>query len=215
MKIASKGGLAVVTGGAGGLGSTFANKLAERGFNLLLIDRRPQQLEQVCKSITARYGTSAEPFVADLCEREQVKRLATRLEQTPDVDVLVNNAGFGTIDYFVDTPARYVIDMIDVHVVAPTMLSRAVLPGMMRRNRGAIINVSSMAAWFQSAGNVHYGSTKCFLAMFALSLHQELRGTDVQVQALCPGFIRTEFHDADSMNGFHLRCAPAAHLWMT
>jgi short-subunit dehydrogenase len=95
------------------------------------------------------------------------------------------------------------------------MLTRAVLPRMMARNHGAIINVSSMAAWFQSAGNVHYGATKCFLAVFSQSLQQELRGTNVRVQALCPGFIHTEFHDAESMNGFHLRCAPAAHLWMS
>jgi uncharacterized protein len=215
MKIASEGGLAVVTGGAGGLGSTFANKLAERGYRLLLVDRRQQQLEQVCESITARYGARAEACAVDLCNREEVQRLAKRLEQMPDVELLVNNAGFGTIDYFADTDAKYVADMVDVHVVAPTLLTRAVLPGMIERNRGAIINVSSLAAWFQSAGNVHYGATKCFLAVFSQSLHQELRGTNVRVQVLCPGFIRTEFHDAESMKGFHLRCAPAAHLWMS
>src|SRR4051812_28946997 len=182
MKIASEGGLAVVSGGAGGLGSTFARKLAERGFNLLLVDRRPERLEQVCESISRQYGVTAEACVVDLCKREELQRLAKRLEQMPDVEVLVNNAGFGTIDYFVDTAPKYVADMVDVHVVAPTVLTHAVLAGMLQRNRGAIINVSSMAAWFQSAGNVHYGSTKCFLAMFSLSLHQELRGTNVRVQ---------------------------------
>ena len=215
MKVAREGGLAVVTGGAGGLGSTFARQLAERGYNLLLVDRRQQPLEEVCRSITAEHGTHVEPYVADLCNRDDVEKLGKRLERMPEVEVLVNNAGFGAIDYFVDTDAKYVVDMADVHVVAPLRFTHAVLPGMMARNHGAIINVSSMAAWFQSAGNVHYGSTKCFLAVFSLSLSQELRGTNVRVQALCPGFIRTEFHDAHSMQGFHVRCAPAAHLWMT
>jgi uncharacterized protein len=215
MKTASEHGLAVVTGAAGGLGSSFANKLAERGYRLLLVDRRQKQLEQVCESMTAQHGARAEPWVADLCNRGEVERLAKRLDQTADLELLVNNAGFGTLDYFVDTDAKCLVDMADVHVVAPIVLTRAVLPGMIERNRGAIINVSSLSAWFQSAGNVHYGSMKCFLAVFTTALAQELRGTNVRVQALCPGLIRTGFHDAESMKGFNLRCATAAHLWMS
>src|SRR5215207_3348026 len=98
MKIASEGGLAVVTGGAGGLGSAFANQLAERGYRLLLVDRRPQQLARICQSIESRYGITAEPWVADLCRRDEVDLLAKRLAQMPDLELLVNNAGFGTID---------------------------------------------------------------------------------------------------------------------
>jgi uncharacterized protein len=214
MKMASEGGLAVVTGAAGGLGSSFANQLAQRGYRLLLVDRRQQQLEQLCESITTRYGASAEACAVDFCNREELERLAKRLEQMPDLALLVNNAGFGTFDYFVDTDAKYLVDMIDVHVVAPMMLTRAVLPGMIQRKGGAIINVSSLSAWFQSACNVQYGSTKCYLAVFSMALHQELRGTNVRIQALCPGLIRTEFHGADSMKGFSLRYAPAARLWM-
>jgi short-subunit dehydrogenase len=215
MITAREGGLAVVTGGAGGLGSTFAKKLAERGHRLLLVDRRPQQLEDVCQSITERYGVAAEPCAMDLCNRHEVEELAKRLERMGDVELLVNNAGFGTIDYFVDCDARCVTDMVDVHVVAPTILTRAVLPGMVERNRGAIINLSSVAAWLHSAGNVAYGSTKCYLAVFSMALQQELRGTNVRVQALCPGLIRTEFHNGDGMKQFDQRYAPAGHLWMT
>jgi short-subunit dehydrogenase len=86
---------------------------------------------------------------------------------------------------------------------------------MIERNRGIIINVSSLAAWFQSTCNVQYGSTKSYLAVFSSSLHQELRGTNVRVQALCPGFVRTEFHGAESMKGFNQRCAPASRFWMS
>jgi uncharacterized protein len=215
MKNASPGGLAVVTGAAGGLGASFAKKLAERGYRLLLVDRRPAELEQICQSLAAQHGVSATPSVVDLCKRKQVERLAKRLEQMADVELLVNNAGFGTANYFVDTDASYLVGMVDVHVVAPTILIQAVLPGMIHRDRGGIINVSSLSSWFHSAGNVLYGSTKNYLAVFTRSLHQELRGTNVRVQALCPGFIRTGFHAADSMQAFKLRRSPSAHMWMS
>jgi uncharacterized protein len=207
-------GLAVVTGAAGGLGSTFATKLAERGYRLLLIDRRQAQLDEVCQSIADKHTVAVDSCAVDLCQREEVVQLARRLEQREEVELLVNNAGFGTLDYFVDTDAALVAQMIDVHVAAPTILSRAVLPGMIQRNRGNIINMSSVSAFFQSAGNVHYGSTKNYLAMFSLALQQELRGTNVRVQALCPGFVRTDFHAAEGMKGFTLRRSPA-HMWMT
>src|SRR3569623_1424828 len=189
MKLASNGGLAVVTGGGGGLGSSYARKLADRGYRLLLVDRRAAQLEQVCDSIAADYGVAGEPYLADLCNREQVVQLAKRLEQS-NVEVLVNNAGFGTVDYFIDTDPKCLADMADVHVVASLLLSRAARPSKVEHNRGAIINMSSLSAWFRSAGNAAYGSMKCLLAVFSSSLQQELRGTGVRVQALCPGLIR-------------------------
>jgi short-subunit dehydrogenase len=215
MKIASQRGLAVVTGAAGGLGASFARKLAERGYRLLLVDRRPEELNQVCQSLAAQYGASVVPSVIDLCKRKQVERLAKKLERTVDVELLVNNAGFGTADYFVDTDASYLVGMVDVHVVAPTILIQAVLPAMIDRNRGGIINVSSLSSWLHSAGNVQYGSTKNYLAVFSQSLQQELRGTNVRVQALCPGFIRTGFHAAQSMQAFKMRRSPSAKLWMS
>ena len=214
MKIASEGGLAVITGAAGGLGAAFANELASRGHRLLLIDRRQAQLEQVCQAITAQHGTHAEPCAVDLCSREDVLQLGQRLEQTSDIEWLVNNAGFGALDYFIDTDTRCLVGMADLHVVAPTILTRAVLPRMVERNRGAIINVSSLGAFLQSAGNAHYGPTKRYLATFSMALDQELRGTNVRVQALCPGYVRTEFHATDNMKG-HAEFATSADLWMS
>lgn len=215
MKNATENGLAVVTGAAGGLGAAFAHQLAERGYRLLLVDRRPAPLQQVCEEIAAKHGTESVAHVADLCNRLEVHQLAERLSQLPDVTLLVNNAGFGTVDYFVDTDINFLVGQADLHVVTPTILTRAVLPGMLERNRGNIINVTSIGAWFHSAGNVQYGATKSFLASLSLSLQDELRGTNVRVQALCPGFVRTEFHAAESMQAYQHRSAPAAHLWMT
>jgi short-subunit dehydrogenase len=214
MKIASRRGLAVVTGAAGGLGRAFAKKLAQRGYRLLLVDRRPAQLDEVCESL-AQQGATAEPYAVDLCQREELRQLAARLEQMSNVELLVNNAGFGAVDYFVDTDPSYLVGMVDLHAVAPTILTRTVLPGMIERNRGGIISVSSMSCWFNSAGNAQYGSTKTYLAVFSQSLQQELRGTNVCVQALCPGFVRTEFHAAESMQAFKTRPCPAAHWWMS
>jgi short-subunit dehydrogenase len=214
MKLSSQRGLAVVTGAAGGLGSSFANKLAERGYRLLLVDRRQAPLERLCESIAARHGDCAEPYAIDLCNREELERLATRLAQTADMALLVNNAGFGSVDYFVDTDANYLVSQVDVHIAAPTMLTRAVLPGMIERNSGAIINVSSVGAWVPAAGNAQYGSTKGYLAMISLALQQELLGTNVHVHALCPAFVRdTGFHAAENMQKFKER-APA-HMWLS
>jgi short-subunit dehydrogenase len=211
----SRLGLAVITGAAGGLGASFADKLAERGHRLLLVDRRRKQLDQLARTIVGRHGVAAEPCVVDLTCRHEVEDLAQRLQHTPDLELLVNNAGFGRMDYFFDTDANFLVDMVDVHVAAPVILTRAALPGMLQRDRGAIINVSSISAWLQSAGNVQYGATKTFLTVFSTALNQELRGTNVRVQALCPGFVRTEFHDSHAMRGFKLRGGPPARFWMS
>ena len=205
MTNSTQNGLAVVTGAAGGLGACFAQRLAERGLRLLLVDRRRKQLDQICDRITNEYGVDAEPCVTDLSDRDDIESLAHRLKQTTDLELLVNNAGFGMMEFFVEAGVDRHLDMIHVHVLAPVMLTRAALPGMIHRDRGAIINVSSMSAWSLSAGNVQYASTKNYLAVFSQALHQELRRTNVRVQALCPGFVRTGFHDADSMKSFDSR----------
>lgn len=215
MKSVSQKGLAVVTGAAGGLGSAFARQLAEAGYSLLLVDRRQEPLEKVCVAIAESHGVHAEALAVDFCQRAEVERLGRLLSALPNLELLVNNAGFGTVDYFADTDVNYLVGQVDVHIVGPTILTRAVLPGMLERNRGNIINLSSVGGWFHSAGNVQYGATKNYLAVFSQSLEQELRGTGVHVQALCPGFVRTEFHAADCMKAYQARKPHPAHLWMT
>lgn len=211
-EVSARKGLAIITGAAGGLGTAFAKQLARRGYRLLLVDRRAEPLENLCAEVAASYGVSAEPYVADFGQRDEVKQLARRIGQLPDLDLLVNNAGFGNIHHLVDTDPEVLAQMVDVHVVAPMLLTRAALPAMLERDTGSIINVSSLSAWFHSAGNAHYGSTKICLAAFTMTLHEELRGTNVRVQALCPGFVRTQFHDAESMKEFK-RFSPAASMW--
>jgi len=213
VKTADENKTAVVTGAAGGLGACFARKLAERGYDLMLIDRRAEPLAQLAAELAAKHGVAARAWPADLADAAAVKRLAAELAKMPALDLLVNNAGFGLGKYFVDADVERHADMIQVHVLAAVRLTHAVLPGMLQRNYGAIINLASLSAWTPCAGTVSYSSTKAYLVAFSQGLQDELRGTPIRIQALCPGFVHTGFHAADSMSAFDTRKTPR-WLWM-
>ena len=185
-------GTAVVTGAAGGLGEAFARDLAGRGHRVLLVDRRADALAAVVDDI----GPAAEAAVVDLTDRGDLERLAARVAALADLDVLVNNAGFGFQGTFDAIPARTHLDMVDVNVTATVCLSRAALPGMRARGRGAVINVASIGGFRPGTQWSVYGASKAFAIFFSQALAAELDGTGVRVQALCPGFIRTGFHAA-------------------
>ena len=188
---------AVVTGAAGGLGACFARKLAERGYGLLLVDCREEQLAQLAAELAMKHGVAARAWPADLTDAQAVKSLAAELAETPALELLVNNAGFGLAKYFVDADVERHVDMIRVHVLAAVRLTHAVLPGMLKRNRGAIVNMASLCAWTPCAGVVSYSSTKAYLVAFSEGLQDELRDTGIRIQALCPAFVHTGFHTAD------------------
>ncbi len=145
--------------------------------------------------------------------RSDVAALADRLAAADDLVLLVNNAGFGTRGEFVEVALERTLDMIRVHVLATVTLCRAAAPGMMARGGGAIVNVSSIAAFFPSAGGANYGATKAYLNAFSEALAAELRGAGVAVQALCPGFTTTEFHDVGDYEAFDRGQIPVP-LWM-
>lgn len=195
--MAEKSRLAVVTGASAGLGAVFAEKLAARGFDLLLAARRADRLEEMRARLENRHGVSAEAYAADLSDPDACARLASRLEAGAQVDLLVNNAGFGTLGVFWETDYARQEAMHRLHVLATMRLTRAVLPRMVARGEGAVINVSSVAAFFRSAGNVSYCATKGWMCDFSEALRLELDDakSPVVVQALCPGFTYTEFHD--------------------
>jgi short-subunit dehydrogenase len=217
-------GTAAVTGAAGGLGACFARNLAAQGYalwltdrqaeQLELTDRQAEQLESLRREIVAAHGVRVEICAADLSDARALDSLSRQLSQISDVELLINNAGFATVGHFVEIDAEVQLDMIRVHVMTPTRLTRAVLPGMVERNRGAIVNVSSLGAWLPAAGSVEYASTKAYLVMFSQALREELRGTNVRVQALCPGFVQTGFHDSQTMTGFDKDAVPPG-LWNT
>ncbi|MCS7042834.1 MAG: SDR family oxidoreductase [Bryobacteraceae bacterium] len=188
---------AVITGASSGLGETFARKLAARGCGLLLAARRVQRLEALRSELQRRHGVEVDCFPCDLSKPGEAEGLAARIEAGATPDLLVNNAGFGTLGFFHETDYARQVEMVNLHVLATMRLTRAVLPGMIRRGSGAIINVSSVAGFWRSGGNVSYCATKGWMNDFTegLRIELDLLGSPVKVQALCPGFTYTEFHD--------------------
>ena len=207
-------GTAVVTGASSGIGAAFARRLAQSGYDLLLIARRQDRLQALAGELAARHGIEARAFRADLSDPGERAKLAEYLAGMEDIALLINNAGFGAPGRFADLPQRTVSAMLAVHVTAAAELCRAVLPGMIARGRGAIVNVSSVAS-FLPVGGVAYVSSKAFLNSFSRTLAAELAGTGVTVQALCPGFTRTEFHSRPEYAGFKQAAVVPAWLWMS
>ena len=187
--------LAVITGASAGIGKEFARQLAERGFDLLLVARDHERLKTLGAELTSAYGVETEAWPADLSRDDMMRTLAERIARDERVLLLVNNAGFGTKGKLATRPVAEQATMLELHVMAPMLLTRAVLPGMINRREGRIINVASVASFTASPGNVNYCATKAYERVFMEGLAMELQGTGVQVQALCPGFTHTEFHD--------------------
>jgi short-subunit dehydrogenase len=207
-------GTAIVTGASSGLGAAFARALAARGHDLLLVARREERLRAVTAELAGRVDVAAEALVADLSREVDLARVEARIAQLDRIDLLVNNAGFGTWGTFAAVELARHLAMIQVHVVASVRLTHAVLPRMLARGRGGIINVSSIGAFLPGPDNVTYGATKAYLLAFSEALRGELRGSGVRVQALCPGFTSTEFHDAPDYAWFDRSVVPR-FLWMS
>jgi short-subunit dehydrogenase len=187
-------GLAVVTGATAGIGREFAEQLGAKGYDLLLVARDHARLAQAAAALGAAHGVEAEALPADLSRDDDVGRLAGRLAASPRLALLVNNAGFGSRGRLAESDAARQEAMLRLHVLAPMRLARAALPVLLANRSGGIINVSSVAGFVYSAGNVNYCATKAYLTTFSEGLAAELEGTGVRAQALCPGFTRTEFH---------------------
>jgi short-subunit dehydrogenase len=204
--------IAAITGASAGLGSVFARKLAAQGYDLLLIARRLDRLRQLASELSRDYRVEAEPIAADLARLDEIDSVAGCLAAEPKLALLVNNAGFGTKGRFWETSLEDQSAMHRVHIDATMRLSQAALRGMVPRNTGAIVNVSSVAGFFRSPENVSYCATKAWINAFTEGLYLELAraAPGVTVQALCPGFTYTEFHDAMGAD----RAEVPKWLWM-
>ncbi len=194
--------LALITGASAGMGAEFARQIAAQGYDLLLIARRAERLNQVRDQITAIHNVRCEVLAADLTAESDVERVEARIRAAENLELLVNNAGFGTLGTFVKSAREDQDRMHRLHVLATMRLCHAALPGMVARNRGGIINVSSVAGFMVTAGSVSYCATKAWVNRFTEGLFLELKltGSRVRVQALCPGYTRTEFHEALAMD---------------
>ena len=184
--------IALITGASSGIGLAYAKLLAREGFDLVLVARDLPRLNKVAKELSKRFGVKAQCIKADLTKPSQLAKVEKRVaDSKKPIDVLVNNAGFGIKDSFTVSNLDKEQELLDVLVTAPMRLTHAVLPVMVKRNTGIIVNVSSVASFI--AGGT-YSAAKSYLTVFSESLHTELRGTNVKISALCPGFTRTEFH---------------------
>jgi short-subunit dehydrogenase len=195
---------ALITGASGGLGQEFAKQLAARGFDVVLVGRDTAALETLAQEIRAA-GRMARACAADLSHADGAQRLADSLARDGiTVDLLVNNAGFGGFGAFSETDLRAETDMIAVNVTALTALTKLLLPGMLARKRGRILNVASTAAFQPGPFMAVYYATKAYVLSFSLALREELRGTGVTVTSLCPGPTRTGFAAAARLDKSHL-----------
>jgi uncharacterized protein len=188
---------ALVTGGSAGIGAAFARALAARGHDLVLVARDGDRLASAAADLRARHGVEVEVLVADLADREALGRVAARVaDRDRPVDLLVNNAGFGVREGFVGGDLGEQERMLDVLCRAVLVLSHAGATAMSERGRGALVTVSSVAGWSAMGP---YAAAKAWATTFTEALAAELRGTGVTATALCPGFVRTEFHQRARM----------------
>jgi uncharacterized protein len=196
----------LITGASSGIGEAFAEIFASEGFDLAITARREDRLQAVAERLRSKYGVRVDVFVADLSKRDAVEQLCAQVAARGiQVDALVNNAGYGVPGSYAASPWQRHDAFLQVLVTAVTELTHRLLPGMVERKYGRIINVASLAGLVPApAGHTLYGASKAFLIKFSEALSNEVRQHNVHVTAICPGFTWSEFHDVtgtrDQMN---------------
>ena len=184
--------IALVTGASAGIGTVFAQRLANDGYDLVLVARDRERLEK----LGAELPTEAEVLAADLTDPDQLRTVEARCaDTTRPLELLVNTAGFGTAGAFTELPVDVEENEIRLNVLALVRLTHAALGVMVERGRGGVINVSSLASYQPGPYNATYAATKAFVTSFGHALHEEVKGKGVTVTTLCPGFTRTEFQE--------------------
>lgn len=190
---------ALVTGASAGIGVAFCERLAADGYDLVAVARRRGRLEELAARLEGEHGTRVEVLAADLADADGLAAVEERT--AAGIDLLVNNAGFAGYRAFAELDPAVAEDLVRVHVLATTRLTRAAVPAIVERGGGAIVNVASLLAFSGSLPpdplpqRATYGACKAYMVVFTQLLQQELASTGVRVQVLCPGLVRTEFHE--------------------
>ncbi len=195
----------MVTGASSGIGQAYAERLAADGWDLLVVARRVERLQQLAARLHDQHGANVDVIGANLGDANEIGRLCEMLAETP-LEMLVNNAGLAHYMPFAELPAERARELLEVNVCAPVLLTRAAIPGMVERARGAIVNVASLLAFSGAARGTFmpqratYAATKSFIVTFSQILAQELDPHGVRVQVVCPGVVRSEFHTRQGMD---------------
>ena len=187
--------IAVITGASSGIGAVYADRLAARGYDLVLVARRIDRLRKLADTLSAAHQIEVQAIEADLTEETGLTQVEQLLSSDERIALLVNNAGNGKLSGTADMSDADTASTIALNVVAPTRLARAVLPAFLKRDAGAIINISSVMAFHALPFTTLYSATKSYVLMFSRGLQGELAGTGVRVQAVLPAGTATEFYD--------------------
>jgi short-subunit dehydrogenase len=189
---------ALITGATAGIGAAFARRLARDGHHLVLVARDKERLCQQATQLHDQHGVEASVLTADLSDDEGISAVEDRLgDEGLPVDLLINNAGFGAKGDYLDVPVEDELTMLKVHCEAVLRLTSAAARGMRSRRRGGVVNVASVAAFVPSGT---YGASKAWVVQFTQGAAKDLAGSGVRLMALCPGFVRTEFHERASID---------------
>lgn len=191
----SQNGTALITGASSGIGAIYAHRLAHRGYNLILVARNRQRLDDLARRLADETGRTIEVIAADLSEKSALERVEKVLRTDSSITFLVNNAGFGAMTPLLDTDVDKMTNMIDLNVTALTRLTYAAVPGFVARGGGTVVNIASIVAIAPELLNGVYGASKAFVLAFTQSLKHELADKNIRVQAVAPGATATEFWD--------------------
>lgn len=192
-------GTALVTGASSGLGAVYADRLAARGFDLILVARRVERLGVLARSLAEKYGVAVRAMAADLSDADDLRRVADELSSNAAITMLVNNAGVSTLGAVVDAPREGIAAMDQVNVAALTQLTYAVLPQFKQRNSGTIINIGSVLSFHILPVSTIYSATKGYVMNFTRGLQQELAGTGITVQLVLPASTATEIWELSGL----------------
>lgn len=196
--------IALITGATSGIGAEFAREFARQQYDLIITGRREQEINELAKELMAKYAINVEVIIAELSDEKTIAALADRIKNLPNLEMLVNNAGFGYRSCFHDGDIEVYKNMVNTHVLTTMKLTHAALPDMIANRNGAIINVSSVSG-FITWGSPIYSATKAFMNSFTETLKLELKGTGVKLQTLCPGYTVSDFHKRMSID-IHAEC---------
>jgi short-subunit dehydrogenase len=197
--------LALVTGASSGIGRAYAERLASDGYDLVVVARRAERLDELERQLESAHGVSVQPLVADL-STESGRRAVDEVATHPRLEVVVDSAALAYYMPFLDLPRDKVEELMNLNVLAPVLMIRAALPGMVERRKGIVVGFSSLLAFSAASENPQlpkravYAASKAFLLTFFELLAVELRDTGVKVQIVCPGIVKTEFHTRQNMD---------------